>query len=197
VRPARRLTFLPLSVSRLFKQCEILDIRQSCRPPQPVTGMALLFTLLLLLLLLLMLFIYGHVSSCYFRFRSTGSTSLFIHHRHFLILTFCCRICILIFDNYGPSCRYFLSLSNVFISSYFIIHTYFTLQSDVEQALCKQEIHLYLVAPLVQFFNISDVIRFSKKIITKMPGHYALIVWHVEPFARQRPRNKLLCNNWC
>jgi hypothetical protein len=37
------LTALPPFVSRLSRQCEILNISQPYRPPQPVTGVALLF----------------------------------------------------------------------------------------------------------------------------------------------------------
>jgi hypothetical protein len=38
-----RLTISPQSVSRLSRQCEILCISQSYRPPRPVTGIALLY----------------------------------------------------------------------------------------------------------------------------------------------------------
>jgi hypothetical protein len=37
------LTTLPPSVSRLSRQCGILNISQTYRPPLPVTGIALLF----------------------------------------------------------------------------------------------------------------------------------------------------------
>jgi hypothetical protein len=37
------LTTLPPSVRQLSRQCEILNIPQSYRPPQPVTGIALIF----------------------------------------------------------------------------------------------------------------------------------------------------------
>jgi hypothetical protein len=40
------LTTLPPSVSRLSTQCGILNILQGCRPPRPVTGIALLFNAL-------------------------------------------------------------------------------------------------------------------------------------------------------
>jgi hypothetical protein len=42
------MTTLPPSVSRLSKQCRLLNISQSYRPPRPVTGIALLTLLLLL-----------------------------------------------------------------------------------------------------------------------------------------------------
>jgi hypothetical protein len=38
-----RLTFSPLSVSRLSRQCGIFNISQPCRPPRPVTGITLLY----------------------------------------------------------------------------------------------------------------------------------------------------------
>jgi hypothetical protein len=48
VRPVRRADKLPLSVSRLSRQCGILNIAQPHRPPLPVTGIALLFLTLFL-----------------------------------------------------------------------------------------------------------------------------------------------------
>jgi hypothetical protein len=44
-------TTFPPSVSRLSRQCGILNISQLCRSPRPVTRIALLLLLLLLLLL--------------------------------------------------------------------------------------------------------------------------------------------------
>jgi hypothetical protein len=41
------LPTLPLSVSRLFRQCGIPNISQSYRPPRPVTGIALLYFFML------------------------------------------------------------------------------------------------------------------------------------------------------
>jgi hypothetical protein len=38
-----RLTNPPPSVSRLCRQCGILNISQPCRPPRPATGITLLF----------------------------------------------------------------------------------------------------------------------------------------------------------
>jgi hypothetical protein len=37
------LTNLPPSVSRLYRQCDILNISQPYRPPRPVSGIALLY----------------------------------------------------------------------------------------------------------------------------------------------------------
>jgi hypothetical protein len=43
VRRMCRADTLPSSVSRLSRQCEILNISQPYRPPRPVTGIALLY----------------------------------------------------------------------------------------------------------------------------------------------------------
>jgi hypothetical protein len=45
VESSRRveLAIWPPSVNRLSRQCGILDILQPCRPPRPITGIALLF----------------------------------------------------------------------------------------------------------------------------------------------------------
>jgi hypothetical protein len=42
-RPSLRLTTLSPSVSPLSRQCGILNISQSHRPPRPITGIAFLY----------------------------------------------------------------------------------------------------------------------------------------------------------
>jgi hypothetical protein len=42
-----RLTTTPPSVSQLSRQCGILNVLQSCRPPWPLKGIALLLLMLL------------------------------------------------------------------------------------------------------------------------------------------------------
>jgi hypothetical protein len=41
--PCLELTTLPPTVSRMSRQCGILNISQPYRPPRPVTGIALLY----------------------------------------------------------------------------------------------------------------------------------------------------------
>jgi hypothetical protein len=43
-----RLITSPPSLSRLSRKCEIFDVSQRCRSPQPVTGTALLFLILVM-----------------------------------------------------------------------------------------------------------------------------------------------------